>query len=276
MAENKPSFILYCDLIHTVEKMPDDKAGQLLKHLLKYVNDQNPETDDLIIQLTFEPIKQQLKRDLRSWEDTIKEKSNGGKLGNLKRWHPDLYLQVINKEIDINEALIIATNRIPSHTDNNQSDTIASVAVNVTVNDNVIDNTMVDLEKKIINTPKQERLNLEIFSFNDFWKIYPNKVGKKEANKIWDKLSNEKKEKIKNTIDNYVKFKPFKEYHHPNPSTYLNQERWEDEIEKTDGKFKIIKRSLFGGSINEIFVTQVEYEELLKDQSLNIEKCQNM
>lgn len=81
MAENKKSFLLYCDLIHTVDKMPDDKAGLLLKHILKYVNDLNPVTDDLIIQLTFEPVKQQLKRDLQKWEGFVKKQSENGKLG---------------------------------------------------------------------------------------------------------------------------------------------------------------------------------------------------
>ena len=61
MAKDKKSFLLYCDIIHTVEKMPTEKAGELFKHILQYVNDQNPKTDDLIVQLVFEPIKQQLK-----------------------------------------------------------------------------------------------------------------------------------------------------------------------------------------------------------------------
>ena len=61
MAEGKKSFLLYCDLIHTVKALPDDKAGLLFKHLLSYVNDDHPQTDDLIIKIAFEPIKQQLK-----------------------------------------------------------------------------------------------------------------------------------------------------------------------------------------------------------------------
>lgn len=60
MAKDKKSFILYTDLIHTVEKLPNDKAGLLLKHLLRYVNDLNPETDDIIVDIAFEPIKQSI------------------------------------------------------------------------------------------------------------------------------------------------------------------------------------------------------------------------
>jgi hypothetical protein len=40
--KDKKSFVLYCDLLHTVEKLPDDKAGLLFKHILKYVNDLDP------------------------------------------------------------------------------------------------------------------------------------------------------------------------------------------------------------------------------------------
>ena len=45
MADNKKSFLLYCDLIHTVQKLSDDQAGKLFKHVLEYVNDLNPETE---------------------------------------------------------------------------------------------------------------------------------------------------------------------------------------------------------------------------------------
>ena len=85
MAKDKKSFLLYTDLIHTLEKMPNEKAGELFKHILMYVNDMNPETEDLIIQLTFEPIKQQLKRDLQRYETTCeKNKVNGAKGGRPK------------------------------------------------------------------------------------------------------------------------------------------------------------------------------------------------
>lgn len=142
MAEDKKSFLLYTDLIHTVNKMPNDKAGELFKHILSYVNDLNPETEDLIIQLTFEPIKQQLKRDLLKYKESIIDKSNAGKLGNLKRWHKDLYDKVIDNQLELDNALNIAESRKVSHTDNVRSQPIAKIAVNdnVNVNDKVINN----------------------------------------------------------------------------------------------------------------------------------------
>src|SRR6478609_2218191 len=81
MAEGKKSFVLYSDIIHTVKKLPNNKAGELFKLILSYVNDENPTTKDLAVDLVFEPIKQQLKRDLKQWEETREKRSEAGKLG---------------------------------------------------------------------------------------------------------------------------------------------------------------------------------------------------
>ena len=68
MAANKKSFVLYTDIIETVKQLNNEKAGELFKHILSYVNDENPTTDDVIINLVFTPIKLSLKRDLKRYE----------------------------------------------------------------------------------------------------------------------------------------------------------------------------------------------------------------
>jgi hypothetical protein len=83
MATDKKSFLLYCDIIHTVNKLSDEQAGKLFKHLLAYVNDLNPETEDIVTEIAFEPIKQSLKRDLQKYEG-IRQKN---KENALKRWN---------------------------------------------------------------------------------------------------------------------------------------------------------------------------------------------
>ena len=86
MAANKDSFILYCKYIHQIEKISDEQAGKLFKHILRYVNDLNPVIDDLIIDLLFEGIKQDLKNDLKKWEATCKRnQENGSKGGRPKK-----------------------------------------------------------------------------------------------------------------------------------------------------------------------------------------------
>ena len=85
MAKNKKSFVLYCDLIHTIEKLSNEQAGELFKHILRYVNDKDPEPKDVLIDLVFEPIKQQLKRDLKTYENRAeRSRENGLKGGRPK------------------------------------------------------------------------------------------------------------------------------------------------------------------------------------------------
>jgi len=78
MADGKKSFVLYADLIHTLEEMPDEVVGKLFKHVLEYVNDRNPVAEDLLLKGLFEPIKQQMKRDLVKWETTREKRVQAG------------------------------------------------------------------------------------------------------------------------------------------------------------------------------------------------------
>ena len=85
MAQGKKSFLLYADLIHTVELLNDEQAGLLFKYILEYVNDRNPAKKDILIELVFQPIKYQLKRDLVNWENRAeRSRLNGMKGGRPK------------------------------------------------------------------------------------------------------------------------------------------------------------------------------------------------
>jgi len=84
MAKDKKSFVAYSDWQDTFNALPDDKAGQLIKHLFAYVNDENPVTDDILINAVFANIKQQLKRDLKKWESISKQRVEYGRIGGLK------------------------------------------------------------------------------------------------------------------------------------------------------------------------------------------------
>jgi hypothetical protein len=84
MAKNKKSFITYTDWRDTFNALPDGKAGQLIKHIFAYVNDENPKTEDVLINAVFANIKQQLKRDLKKWEKTSTKRIDIGRLGGIK------------------------------------------------------------------------------------------------------------------------------------------------------------------------------------------------
>lgn len=68
------------------------------------------------------------------------------------------------------------------------------------------------------------------YSFSDFWSMYPNKTNKKKAEEKFNKLTKNQKEKIEQHLPFFINNKPFKEYTFPHATTYLNQERYNDEI----------------------------------------------
>lgn len=127
MAANKQTIVVYKDWKSQFEHLSDEEAGMLIKHFFRYVNDENPEPPNRLIALLFEPIKQSLKRDLVKWEATKETKTYSARLGNLKRWSPDLYDEVIKTNISIDEAENIAKNRKTSQ--NIANATISDITV---------------------------------------------------------------------------------------------------------------------------------------------------
>jgi hypothetical protein len=111
MAADKKGFILYADQKVLFDQLSDAKAGELIKFIFAYVNDEDPVTEDLILNLAFTPIKQQLKRDLVKFEQVKTARSVAGKMGGIKSG------EARRSKMKQNEA---------------------NEAVNVNVNDNVI------------------------------------------------------------------------------------------------------------------------------------------
>lgn len=93
-------------------------------------------------------------------------------------------------------------------------------------------------------------------SFNRFWEQYPKKIGKGAAEKAWMKVSPELELRIIAAITAQKKSEQWKDPQYiPHPATWLNQRRWEDEVQTTangnDAQFaqKVIDDLRKGGMI---------------------------
>lgn len=159
MAEDKKSFVLYADLIHTVKKLPKEKQGELFMTILSYVNDENPIVDDLLVELVFEPIKLQLKRDLVKYETTKERRRELGRLAGLKSGEAR---KVVVPETNQNE---------PKRTNGSKNEPNEHVTVTDNVNVTVTDNdTVTDIlleketkeEFKKISISKNEIFGKEV------------------------------------------------------------------------------------------------------------------
>lgn len=143
MAENKKSFVAYSDWEGMFKALPDEIAGKLIKHIFSYVNDQNPQSDDYVINALFEQIKATLKRDLIKWEEQREQRSLAGKKSAEQR------------ATKINERSTVV----------NETQRKSTVSVNV--NDNVI-----NIEERKVNFANSLKPYLSIYGkdmLNDFY-----------------------------------------------------------------------------------------------------------
>jgi hypothetical protein len=128
MAENKNSIIVYADWMETFEALSDDEAGKLIKHFFRYVNDLNPVSPDRLTELSFIPIKNSLKRDLKRWENTLEGRSKAGKASAEAR----------KKEKDVQQEATNSTN-VDFVQQIQQEATNSTDSVSVSVSDSVTD-----------------------------------------------------------------------------------------------------------------------------------------
>ena len=85
MAQGKKSFQMYTEWIEVFNELDNEDAGQLIKHIFKYVNDENPIAENKLVTLSFIQIKQQLKRDLKKWKTKSETNKANGSLGGRPR-----------------------------------------------------------------------------------------------------------------------------------------------------------------------------------------------
>lgn len=153
MAENKTSFVLYSDQRTLIDLLTNEQAGILLKHIFAYVNDENPINTDQLINVVFEPIKQQFKRDLKKWEATKEGRSKAGLASAEAR--------------RINKLQQTSTNV------NKLQQNLTNPTVNVNVNDNVNVNVI------------KEVLSVRKVNFSESLKLYLGKYSKDMLNNFF-------------------------------------------------------------------------------------------
>ena len=192
MAQNKKSFVAYCDWLDSFEELSDEEAGKLVKHLFRYVNDKNPEAPDKLTKMCFIPIQQSLKRDLKKYEAYVKKQSENG----LKGGRPPK-----PKEPKKPNAL----NGNP--TEPKKAD---SVSVSVSVN---------------------ESTNVDINSHSDFdlfFMAYNKKVDLIPCQREWSNIDKAEHQKILKHVPKYVSAIHDKKYL-KSPLKYLKDITWLDE-----------------------------------------------
>lgn len=121
-----------------------------------------------------------------------------------------------------------------------------------------INNTNNKLNNNIYNIIEEkeitkEKENVEVVDkremlFNEFWKAYPRKVNKNGAKKSFMRIPKLEQdfELIMNKLEDFKKSKSWQDnngQYIPHPQTWINQKRWEDEMENPNNIFDSIDMS---------------------------------
>ena len=186
------TLICYCWLEHKLHKN-DDHIRNLLGNARNWKTLWNGIKHKFEIQGDY-LVHPRLKEERIKQEEYRKKKSNAGKKGMKKRWNKS-----DNNHNTVKEVLITKNN--------SSSSTSFSIA---------------------------HSSDIYTSSFKKFWENYPRKVGKKKAMEAWNKIKQDDGsiERILEALKEQKETKQWQNHRFiPHPATWLNQERWNDEVE---------------------------------------------
>ena len=197
MAENKKSFVLYSDLIKSIEHLTNEEKGILFNHLLEYVNDMNPVLTDRLVLTAWKPIELQLKRDLVKFEEVKSKRSDAGK-----------------RSAELRALKSVEQKPTKSTSVKSVQQTSTNSTVNVNVNDNV----------NVIN--KYRAFAHLCLSVEEFEKLEVDYT-KQQIDKVLDAIENYKNNKSYKSLYLTAKNWLLKE---PKKSEAIKQQKSEDQI----------------------------------------------
>lgn len=75
--------------------------------------------------------------------------------------------------------------------------------------------------------------------FDEFWNLYPRKVSKRVAQKVWERMPKDEQQAALEALPAHIKYWQLKNTETefiPHAATWLNQGRWEDELDMQEKK----------------------------------------
>lgn len=173
-----------------------------------------------------------LMRRMMKMEDIIEKRREAGRKGAEARWQKD---DTTNDLLDKDDGNFMAS-AITNACDCYGNEMAKNGKLNKTKLNKTKDKHIM-VESDATKTSKVTQSD----QFDQFWAIYPKKVGKKAALNIWTRLKPDKDllEQILRAVEKQKKLDQWTKdggQFIPNPATWLNQCRWEDELPTGSGK----------------------------------------
>lgn len=213
----RKSFVLHKDSLQVLDDLSDEQAGKLFK-AIKAIQLGEDFDLDALTKIALSPFKAQFARDNEKYERIVERNKNNGLKGGRPKTED-------NPEEPKKPSGLIGNPENPQKADSvSKSDSDS------------------DSDIKHLDQSKIARAKLEEDSFEYWWKSYPKKLAKKAAFKSWQKtikkMDDETVAELTNHIVADVEFRMkdlesgndrFIGFDRLHPTTYLNQERYNDD-----------------------------------------------
>ena len=187
-----------------------------------YWRARNEVTSDGYFFSTVENIENKLFIKRKQQEKIIKNLVNSGLISVKKKGCPAKRYIKINQE---NLATLLVQNGLSSTDEMSEL-----VRTKCTTKDTIYKDTIIKNKEKEINKEKEKEQLEE--NFLEFWNLYPRKIAKAKARESYFKaITKASSDVIIQGVNNYIKqikLKDTEEQYIAHPTTWLNQERWED------------------------------------------------
>lgn len=228
---DKKSFILYLDYKQHFDLLTNEQKGILINALFDFAENGESQTfEDKTVEMAFSFISLQIKRDSEKYEEICEKRRIAGQKGGAPKGNSNASKQAkgcLNKQKQTKQP----------DTDNDTDNE----------NDNDTDNEI----NKSTDKPLIER------DFEECWKIYPKKQGKKKAFEAYKRAVKRKdnpanKEIVINGINNYLEYiriNKIQEKYIKQGATYFCNEGWNDEYSISENTPTEHKPSVWDGII---------------------------
>lgn len=202
----KNSFVFYHDWAELLKKLPTDEIGNITLALIEYSESGTVPELSPIADIVFTAFKQAIDKDIEKWEATCQKNAENGRKGGRPQ-----------KPKKTNG--FFENPKEPKKADNEYEYEYD-----------------IDIENEINTPPTPSKEAGE--DFDEFWKAYPKKVAKAQAQKAWSKLKPDKAlltviiEALKRQKQSAQWLRDNGQYI-PYPATWLNGRRWEDDLKQS-------------------------------------------
>lgn len=216
-----PYIKIYPDFINVVQELDNGARGRLFLAIMQYANEEAPDELTGAERIAFIVLKGQIDRDADAYEANAKKQSENGKKGGRPK------KATAFSENPKNPPVFSESHLKPKKPEKEKEE---------------------DKDKdkdKDEDKDKKKRADAKTDDFDAFWAVYPRKVGKGDAKKAFAKVKAPVSVLISavNTQKQSQQWLKDNGQYIPNPATWLNQGRWEDELPTNDAAKGVVAHS---------------------------------